>query len=152
MRILPSKKHNNGMMAAFLNRAVKTKLPFAAMPGWISVVGDPLIPHDNSYQCAIPGTTLMIDAKGFDQSEGKAHFINDGLTNEPFCRIRQAPNGARYCLAYALKGGKKGEEVETSYVRDYWLRRAQWEKYPNKTKSVKAADVYNICAPDMLID
>jgi hypothetical protein len=151
LRIAPSKKHKNGMMAAFLTRAVKLNAPFAAMPGWIHVKGDQLIPHDNSYQCAIPGTTLIIDAKGFDQSAGKAHFINDGLTNEPFCRIRQAPNGARYCLAYALRDGKKGDEVETSYERDYWLRTAQWEKLTDQDK-VKAADVYNICAPDMLID
>ena len=103
-----SKRHKNGMKAAFLTRAVKQGDMLGAYIGFLYVRGDPLIPTDNSYQCEIPGTTLIIDAKGFDESAGKAHYINDGLTNDPFCRIRAAPKGAKYLIAFALKDGKKG--------------------------------------------
>ena len=108
------------------------------------------MPKDNSYQIGIPGTNLITDAKGFDQSQGKAQFINDGLTNEAMCRIRQAPNGARYCLAYSLGNHKKGEEMETCYEKDYWCRKIQWVKLSEEDK-VKASELYKICAPDMLI-
>ena len=62
-----------------------------------------------------------------------------------------APNGAKYCLLYALNDYPIHEEMDTQYDREYWLRKAQWEKLSEPDK-VKAADVYNICAPDMLID
>ena len=84
MRIGDSKNYP-GTKAAFLTRGVKKGQVFAAMPGWNYVRGDPKIPEDNSYQVSIPGTNLITDAKGMDQSAGKAQFINDGLKNEAKC-------------------------------------------------------------------
>jgi hypothetical protein len=52
---------------------------------------------------------------------------------------------------YALNDYPIHEEIDTQYDREYRLRKAQWEKL-SEPKTVKAADVYNICAPDMLID
>ena len=55
-----------------------------------------------------------------------------------------------FCL-YALSDYPIHEEIDTQYDREYWFQKAQWEKLSEPDK-VKAADVYNICAPDMLID
>ena len=120
MRIGDSKNYP-GTKAGFLTRGVKKGQAFAAMPGWNYVRGDPKIPEDNSYQVSIPGTNLITDAKGMDQSAGKAQFLNDGLKNDAKCCIRQAPIGANYCLSYALHGYKIHEEMETTYDREYWL-------------------------------
>ncbi len=120
------------------------------MPGWNYVLGDPKIPEDNSYQVAIQGTNLITDAIGMGMSAGKAQFINDGLKNEAKCRIRQAPDGANYCLAYALHDYKIHEEMETTYNRDYWLRKIQWDKLADKDQAI-AGKFYKIDAPDMLI-
>ena len=70
------------------------------------MLGDPAIPADNTYQTilVIAGITYVSDAKNFDPSYGKAQYINDGLSKKNAkCRIRGAPNGAKYCLAYALE-------------------------------------------------
>ena len=149
MRIGDSKNYP-GTKAAFLTRGVKKGQVFAAMPGWNYVRGDPNIPEDNSYQVSIPGTNLITDAKGMDQSAGKAPFLNDGLKNDAKCRIRQAPDGANYCLAYALHDYKIHEEMETTYDREYWLRKIQWVKLSEKDQAI-AAKFYKIVAPDMLI-
>ena len=111
------------------------------------VLGDSNIPKDNTYQITlvVAGLPFILDAKGVDASISKGQFINDA------CRIRAAPNGANYCLAYALNDYPIHEEMETSYERDYWLRKIQWEKLSEPDK-VKDTDVYNICAPDMLVD
>ena len=93
-----------------------------------------------------------MDAAGIDKSVSKGQYINDGLNNNVKCRIRGAPtNGAQYCLVYALDDYAIHEEMETCYERDYWLRTIQWEKISEPDK-VKAADVYNICAPNMLVE
>lgn len=97
------------------------------------------------------GVKYVLDATGIDASISKAQFINDGLTNNAKCRIRGAPNGAKYCLAYALQDYSIHEEMETTYNGEYWMRKIQWEKLSESDK-VKAAELYNICAPDMLID
>ena len=117
------------------------------------MLGDPAIPKDNTYQVTLvnAGVTYVLDAGALDKSVSKGQFINDGLTENAKCRIRGAPNGAEYCLVYALNDYPIHEEMETSYDREYWLHRLQWEKLSEPDK-VKAADVYNICAPDMLID
>jgi hypothetical protein len=137
----------------FLTRKVKNGQAFACYGGWLYVLGDPSIPRDNTYQISlvIAGVTYVLDAKGVDASVSKGQFLNDGLNNNAKCRIRAAPNGAKYMLVYALGDYQIHEEMETSYDREYWLRRMQWEKLSEPDK-VKAADVYNICAPDMLID
>jgi hypothetical protein len=62
-----------------------------------------------------------------------------------------APNGAKYCLLYALNDYPIHEEMDTQYDRKYWLRKAQWAKLSEPDK-VTAANVYKICASDMLID
>ena len=112
------------------------------------VLGDPNIPKDNTYQITliVAGITYILDAKGVDASISKGQFINDGLNNNAKCRIRAAPIGANYCLVYALNDYPIHEEMETSYEREYWFRKIQWEKLSEPDK-VKAADVYNICAP-----
>ena len=116
-------------------------------------MGDPNIPKDNTYQITlvVAGVTYVLDAKGIDASVSKGQFINDGLTNNAKCRIRAAPNGANYCLVYALNDYNIHEEMETTYDREYWLKKMQWEKLSEPDKA-KAAELYNICAPDMLID
>ena len=126
---------------------------FACYGGWLYVLGDPAIPRDNTYQITlvIAGVTYVLDAAGIDKSVSKGQFINDGLNNNAKCRIRGAPNGAQYCLVYALDDYAIHEEMETTYERDYWLRKIQWEKLSEPDK-VKAADVYKICAPDMLVE
>ena len=65
-------------------------------------LGDPRISKDNSMQMKVPGTQLILDATGLDESMGKAQFMNDCLNFDTAgARIRQAP-GLNYCLAYAL--------------------------------------------------
>ena len=43
------------------------------------------------------------------------------------------------------------EEMETCYEREYWLRKHQWAKL-SEADQIKAADLYKIMAPDMLIN
>ncbi len=81
----------------------------------------------------------------------KGKFANDGLTFNAKCRIRGAPNSAKYSLLYALNDYPIHEEMDTQYDREYWLRKTQWAKLSEPDK-VKAVDVYNICAHDMQID
>ena len=51
-------------------------------------------------QINVPGTQLILDATGLDESMGKAQYMNDCLNFETAgARIRQAP-GLNYCLAY----------------------------------------------------
>ena len=100
-------------------------------------------PKDNSYQCAIPGTNLIVDAKGFDASAGKAQFLNDGLINEVKARIKQAPNGANYLLAYALDDYKIHTEMNTTYDKEFWMVKFQWDQLSAADK-VKAAEYYKI--------
>ena len=151
-RVGDSKKYP-GTKGLFLTRKVRKGEAFAAYTGLLYANGDPKIPKDNTYQITlvISGVTYILDAKGVDASVCKGQFINDGLSNNAKCRIRGAPNGAKYCLVYALNDFPIYEEMDTSYERDYWLRRIQWNKLSEPDK-VKAADVYNICAPDMLMD
>ena len=136
-----------------MTRKVKRGEVFANYTGYVYALGDPRIPKDNSYQTilVIAGVTYVLDAAGIDASVCKGQFINDGLSNNAKCRIRAAPNGAKYWQVVALNDYPIHEEMETQYDRDYWLRRAQWEKLSEPDK-VKAADIYNICAPDMLIE
>ena len=125
----------------------------ASYTGWLFAKGDPSIPKDNTYQVSlvIAGVSYVLDATGIDASISKGQFINDGLTNNAKCRIRGAPNGAKYCLVYALQDYSIHEEMETTYDREYWLQKIQWDKLSEPDK-VKAAELYNICAPDMLIE
>ena len=87
----------------------------------------------------------------FNQSFGKAQYINDGLSRKNSkCRIRGAPNGAKYCLAFALDDYPKDTEMDTTYDRDYWIRIAQWSKLSEEDKIVAAVE-YAIKAPYDLI-
>jgi hypothetical protein len=140
-------------LALFLTRKVKKGECFAVYGGWLYALGDPRIPKDSTYQTSlvIAGQTFILDAKGVDASVSKGQFANDGLTNNAKCRIRGAPNGAKYSLLYALNDYPIHEEMDTQYDREYWLRKPQWAKLSEQDK-VKAAEVYNICTPDMLID
>ena len=142
-KLLPNEK------TVFTTRKVKKGDPIAAYGGWSWVSGDPLLPSDNSYQFGIPNTNKILDAKGFGQDAFKGHFINDGLDNSAKCRIRQAPNGAGYLLAYALNDYPIHTEMTTTYERDYWLRKLQWEKLSTADK-VKAGELYRI-SRDQLI-
>jgi hypothetical protein len=142
-----------GEQALFLNRKVKKGEGFAVYPGFVYVFGDPDIPSDNTYQTilVIAGTTYVLDAKGFNQNFGKAQYINDGLSRKNSkCRIRGAPNGAKYCLAFALDDYPKDTEMDTTYDRDYWIRIAQWSKLSEEDKIVAAVE-YGIKAPYDLI-
>ena len=130
-------------MGAFLTRGIKKGQPFACYPGWLYVRGDPLLPKDNSYQIAVPGTNLIVDAKGFDQSAGKAQFLNEGFTNEVKARISKAPDGANYLLAYALEDCKIHTEMTTTYDKDFWMVKFQWDQLSAADK-VKAAEYYKI--------
>ena len=65
-------------------------------------------------------------------------------------RIRGAPNGAKYCLAYALDDYPKDTEMDTTYERDYWLRINQWAQLSEEDK-VLAGVEYGINAPYDLI-
>ncbi len=69
-------------------------------------------------------------------------------TENAKCRNRRASNGAEHCLAYALKDY---QEMETCYEREYLLRNRQWAKL-SEAEHFKAADLYKIMAPDMLIN
>jgi hypothetical protein len=126
---------------------------FACYGGYLYVLGDPAIPKDNTYQVTliIAGVTYVLDAGALDKSVSKGQFINDGLTENTKCRIRGAPNGAEYCLVYALDDYPIHEEMETCYEREYWLRKHQWVKL-FEADQFKAADLYKIMAPDMLIN
>jgi hypothetical protein len=142
-----------GQRALFLTRKVKKGDPFAVYPGWAYVLGDPSIPEDNTYQTilVIAGTTYVLDAKNFNESYGKAQYINDGLSKKNAkCRIRGAPNGAKYCLAYALDDFPIHEEMDTTYERDYWTRIQQWSKLSEDGKAVAGAE-YGIKDPYDLI-
>ena len=145
MRIGPSKKYP-GEKAGFLTKKVKAGQAFAYFGGYIYVKGDPKIPKDNSMQTTIPGTTLIIDAKGFDQSMGKGQYLNDGLKEDAMCRIRASPNG-RYSLVYALGDFPIHTEMHTCYNGDYWLVLMQWKKLSAENKLLAAA-LYNISPPE----
>ena len=134
-------------MSVFTTRKVKKNQAIGAYGGWNFVRGDPLLPTDNSYQFGIPGTTFILDAKGFGQDAFKGHFINDALDNNAKCRIRQAPGGAPYLLVYALDDYPIHTEMTTTYEREFWL---QWDKLSAEDK-VKAAALYGI-AVDQLIN
>ena len=136
----------------FLNRRVRKDEPFACYAGWVYAQGDPTIPSDNSYQTGmvIGGTNWVVDAAGVDQSVCKGQFINDGLTENAQCRIRPAPNQAKYCLVYALDNYAKDVEMETTYDREYWRRKIQWVKLSEQDK-IKAAELYNI-SHDLLVE
>ena len=117
------------------------------------LLGDPAIPSDNTYQTilVIAGITYVLDAKNFNASYGKAQYINDGLSKKNAkCRIRGAPNGAKYCLAYALEDFPIHEEMDTTYERDYWTRIPQWSKLSEEDK-IAAEIEYGINAPYDLI-
>ena len=142
-----------GQKGLFLTRKVKKGDAFAVYPGLVYVFGDPEIPTDNTYQTilVIAGTKYILDARNFSQSYGKAQFINDGLSKKNAkSRIRGAPNGAKYCLAYALDDYPKDTEMDTTYERDYWLRINQWAQLSEEDK-VLAGVEYGINAPYDLI-
>ncbi len=80
----------------------------------------------------------------------KGQFINDGLTENAKCRIRPAPNSAKYCLVYALNDYTKDEEMETTYEREYWRRKTQWDKLTESDKA-KAAELYNIDPANLVV-
>ena len=112
-------------------------------------LGDPRISKDNSMQMKVPGTQLILDATGLDESMGKAQFMNDCLNFDTAgARIRQAP-GLNYCLAYALGDHPRNMEIETTYDGPFWCRKKQWEKLSESDK-IKAAETYNI-TPDMIV-
>ena len=52
---------------------------------------------------------------------------------------------------YVLNDYPIHEEMETCYEREYWLRKHQWAKL-SEADQIKAADLYKIMAPDMLIN
>ncbi len=135
----------------FLNRRVRSGEAFAVYAGWVYAQGDPQIPVDNSYQInlTIGGTHFVLDADGVDQSVCKGQFINDGLRENAECRIRPAPNSAKYCLVYALDSYAKDVEMETTYDREYWRRKIQWDKLSEDDKC-KASELYNI-SQDLLV-
>jgi hypothetical protein len=98
----------------------------------------------------IPGTSLLIDAAGIDESVGKAQFFNDSLDfSTAEVKLRQAPGGLHYCIAYALDEYPRNHEMETTYGRDFWVKKIQWDKLSAEDK-VEASKSYNIVAPDML--
>ena len=111
----------------FLTRKVKKGEAFGVYGGWLYALGDPRIPRDNTYQTSlvIARQAFVLDAKGVDASVCKGQFANDGLTNNAKCRIRGAPNGAKYCKLYAIYDYPIHEEIDTRYDREYWLRKAQ---------------------------
>ena len=135
----------------FLERNVKKGQAFACYGGYVNVLGDPSILVDNTYQTmlTVDKKHYVLDAFGLEESFGKGPYINDGLTNNAKCRIRAAPKGAKYCLVYALNDYLKGEEMETTYDRGYWMRKIQWDHLSVKNK-IKAADLYKI-TPDMIV-
>ena len=78
-------------------------------------LGDSRISKDNSLQIKVPGTQLILDATGLDESMGKAQYMNDCLNFDTAgARICQAP-GLNYCLAYELGDHARGTEIETTY-------------------------------------
>ena len=98
--------------------------------------GDPRISADNSYQMMIPGTNLVMDAAGIDESVGKAQFLNDLMDfSTAEVKLRQAPGGLHYCIAYALDEYPRNHEMETTYGRDFWVRSIQFENSRKKTRS-----------------
>ena len=136
-------------MSVFTTRKVKKTKPLVLMVGGNFVRGDPLLPTDNSYQFGIPGTTFILDAKGFGQDAFKGHFINDALDNNAKCRIRQASGGAPYLLVYALDDYPIHTEMTTTYEREIWLRKLQWDKLSVEDK-VKAAELYGIAINQLI--
>jgi hypothetical protein len=123
---------------------VKDNDELGIFPGLVYVSGDPRIPKDNSMQTSIPGTNLIIDAMGVDESQGKAQFINENFNvNDASCRIRQAPGGLNYCIAYSLGEHPKGTELETNYGPGFWCRKHQWDQLPEEDQ-ILASVMYNI--------
>ena len=134
-----------------MNRKVVKNDGFIAYVAPVLLAGDPRLNEDNSYQMLIPGTNLIMDAAGVDESISKGQFMNDCLSFEAAeAKFRQAPGGLHYCIGYALGDYPKGHEMETTYDAAYWCRKIQWNKLTEEDK-VLASDNYKICAPDMLI-
>ncbi len=92
-RVGPSKKHP-GQKGIFLNKKVAKDAPIAVYVAPVFRFGDPRISADNSYQMMIPGTNLVMDAAGIDESVGKAQFLNDSMDfSTAEVKLRQAPGG-----------------------------------------------------------
>ena len=135
----------------FLNKKVAKDAPIAVYVAPVFRYGDPRISADNSYQMMIPGTNLVMDAAGIDESVGKEHFLNDSMDfSTAEVKLRQAPGGLHYCIAYALDEYPRNHEMETTYGRDFSVRSIQWEKLSEKDK-ISASNNYKILAPDMLM-
>ena len=150
-RVGPSVLHP-GEMALFLNKGVPDNTDVTIYMGMVAVSGDPRISKDNTYQMGIPGTRLIIDATGIDQSQGKGQFLNEcWFPNKASARTRAAPNGLPYMIVSTIGKQVKNKELETTYDRDYWCKKIQWEKLSDADKLV-ASDAYRILAPDMLIE
>ena len=150
-RVGPSVLHP-GEKALILNKGVPGGTDVAIYFGMVAVSGDPRISRDNTYQMGIPNTRLIIDAAGIDQSQGKGQFSNEcWFPNKASVRVRAAPNGLPYCIVSTIGEQKRNKELETTYDRDYWCKKIQWNKLSAADKVV-ASDAYRILAPDMLIE
>ncbi len=86
------------------------------------MLGDPAIPKDNTYQ-----VTLVI--------AGVTYVLDAGAIDKSMSKGQFINDGL----------------TETCYEREYWLRRHQWAKL-SEADQLKAAELYKICAPDMLIN
>jgi len=150
-RVGPSILHP-GEQALFLNKGVPDNTDVTVYLGMVSVSGDPRIPIDNTYQMGVPGTKLVIDAAGIDQSQGKGQYLNEcWFPNLASARVRAAPNGMPYLIVSTIGDQKRNKELETTYNRDYWLKKIQWDKLSEADKRL-ASEAYRILAPDMIIE
>ena len=89
--------------------------------GMTSIVGDPRISKDNSYQIRVPNNTnLIIDTAGIDKIVGKGHFMNECWNEDKVsARIHPAPNELPYCIVSVIGNFKKNKELETTYGSDF---------------------------------
>ncbi len=100
----------------------------------------------------IPGTNLVMNAAGINESVEKAQFLNGSMKfSTAEVKLRQAPGGFHYCVAYALDEYHRNHEMETTYSFDSWVKMIQWEQSSAKDK-ILAPNTYKKLAPDMLLD
>ncbi len=70
--------------------------------------------------------------------------------NDSSARIRQAPDGLNYCIAYTLGEQPKDKAFETNYGSAFWCRKHQWNQLSEEDK-ILASVVYSITPEKIVI-
>ena len=133
-----------------ITKQVAGKTVVATYNGIRYVNTDPNLPSDNTYQIGIPGTNFVIDAS--KTRVGRGHFINECWDPaKANCKFIVNPDDREgYMLVQTLKKANEGEELLTTYGKDYWSRKLQWARVGRAGKDL-ARTWYKIKDSDIFL-